>query len=255
VNTVELVVQFELEDMRRKQFEFEDRLKPLLQAESRSLDNLMHPPNVPSNRRPRWAVTKGEKMLIATDTTLDLTLNFHDAHPQDGVLAVVSKHASVIDEAVGALLPPEKIRLAGCVVTVNFSYEGPQEDVEDDIARMLLKAPPLGKINSANVAVGYRGRSDFPDFNFNYTANGYVMFNVTVDPTSGPLVASPIDVDRADPKERGLQIRVDVNDRDVGSEGPAAAHRLTTLIPACRDALISGLQEFLQDDSVVVADL
>jgi hypothetical protein len=144
VNTVELVVQLEqIENMRRLQFDFEDRLKPLLQVESRSLDNVPPPPGVSRNRLPRWVMAKGNKLLIATDTNIALTLNFHDAPPQAGVLSVVERHAKLVDDAIGRLIPPEKVQFVGCIFAVNFTYSGAVQDIEADIARYCSQAAEI----------------------------------------------------------------------------------------------------------------
>jgi hypothetical protein len=258
VNTVELVVQLEqIENMHRLQFDFEDRLKPLLQVESRSLDNVPPPPGVSRNRLPRWVMAKGDKLLIATDTSIALTLNFHGTAPQAGVLSVVERHAKLVDDAIQRLIPPEKVQFVGCVFAVNFTYSGSAQHVETDIAQMLLKSPAQGDVVLANAALGYRGRPGFSNLNFHYGAQGYRTVDITMptDSAAGLVPFTEEDVGSAKAREWGLAIRIDVNSRATGSVGADGARSLVSLMPACKDALTSGLREFLQDQSVEVDGL
>lgn len=260
ISTIEMVVRVEQIDMRRQQFAFEDALKSVFAGPSKSLDNIPHPPGP----TPRWMLADGEKLLIANDQTLNLTLNFQGSRPQSGIIAVAEKYGRALDIAIDSIVSRDKVIFAGVVASINCSSATSDIEISQEITRLMINTKmPLERVITASVGIGYVGIGAFESFNFYYQVSPYRSLNIPV-PTrqSAMSTIQTIDADSIAPSEVGLLIRIDVNDRKLNGQQfyPSRKEQihkgmLVPLVPACREACTVGLREILGKPEIEVEGL
>ena len=259
ITSIELVVRIEQVEVRRLQFEFEDALKSIFPTGSKSLDNAPRPPGPV----PRWMMVDGDKLLIATDQSLSLALNFQHNRPQHGAIAVAEKYAQSLDAAVGRIIEREKRIFAGVVMTVNLSSYGANErELSQRVAEIMLSTKiPLSRVVSSAASIAYVGSGGFEAFNFGYTVNPYKLVNVQLpaQATNFAMQMQPIDAETLPAQELGISIRIDVNDRNTEGQDIGAVRlarpdhgSLASLIPACRAACDLELKNLLADPTLEV---
>jgi len=259
VASIELVVRTKPQDMRRRQFDFEDELKTIFPSPSKSLDNMPHPPGMV----PRWLLADGEKLLIATDQSVGLTLSFQSGRPQKGAISVAERYSRSLDSAVEKIIGKSNIIFGGIVTMVNFVAARGEPEISQDIAKRLLSTKkPLQRIISASATIGYRGEGEAERFNFLYQVAPFKTVNVPTPSVPGSIGnIQPIDVDSYPAVAVGLQIRIDVNDRhseapdNLGGTSSPQQGSLLSLIPICRAACGPGLRDLLDDQSLEVDGL
>jgi hypothetical protein len=256
VSTAEMVIRFDKPDgVRRLQFDFEDELKGIFPQPSKAIDTpLSVPPpgqiGIGQGAPLRWILNDGRKVLLASDLSLNLHFNFENGPPQQGIESVLRRHATELDRAAEKILGKSNILFAGIVLQINFVYAGLELDIHKDIAKMLINVPPGLNITTSSVAIGYRGRPKFDAINFFYNFATYksVQVNLPVPPET----QRPVDLEAIAPSEKGLQVRVDVNDRNQSRDGHLAKSdgSLNPLIPACLAACRDGLSELLREPNL-----
>ncbi len=246
--------------MRRLQFDFEDALKSTFSNGSKSLDNTPQPPGPIS----RWIMADGDKFLVATDQSLSLSLNFQNNRPQHGAISVAERYSKNLDSAVRKFIDPEKILFSGIVMTINLPCSGSDTEMSREIARLMITTKiPLDQIVSASASIGYTGTDAYKPFNFHYNVVPYKLVNVQLQagPDGIPAPQS-IDTDGLPSIEKGLAVRIDVNDRILDGQNIGLARKarsdhgsLSSLIPACREACNAGLKDLFRNPDFEVDGL
>lgn len=262
VANVECAIRVDLPEgnIRRLQFAFEEELKSIFKEPSRAFDPQQVPANfgpiMSASPLPRWFISENRKALIATDSSMSLNFNFVGYTPNDGVFSVVRKNVASLDLAVDKLIGRGNVLFAGIVVGMNFVFGGAEALISQDIASALLRIPEGLDVNNASAGVGFRGDGSYARFNFSYNFAPYRTVSITA-PVSRMPMPSSVDLEALEPTERGLQIRVDVNDRgsdDLGDAG-AVRGRLTEIIEASRMACGVQLNAFFRDINLTVSGL
>lgn len=220
-------------EIRRRVFEFEDAFK----AEFPSPAQV---PNVADDTpadAPRFVLQAGKKQLIVTASAVLLQMDFSEGLPGKGMISdVLNKYAVLMDKALDALLPSAP-SFSGIAVVVAKPYSGTGYDLMRIVQnRLLADKVRWSKPAASNISTGFLSDAGFYrvfDFSF------YKTFNFSV--ANGERIE--IDQDFTEAHDEGLQVKVDVNNRNE----MRSQRDFTRLLPELKQALSIDLPEIFPE--------
>lgn len=194
---VNLVRRFPEQNLRRKQFEFEDAFRTYIDAEP-----VLHPrPPGSSPDLPRFQISDGKRSLTVSDSAVGLSLVFESVPPK-GMLPPLLAAAERMDKCVHIYGSQEKYFL-GLVIETEMVFA--DSGALYEVYRGVIGRDPVPgmKIFSYSDSVEGDGRAVFLELSHFHRFN----INAMVRPDQ-PLF---IDTDFVEPGDAGLKVKIDIN--------------------------------------------
>ena len=239
LSSVILIRRFPREDMRRKQFDFEDLFASYIHATSQSLPT--SPEAAPA--QPRFIISDTKRTLVVSNVTVQLTLDFGASFPAKSTFkSVLSRPAELMDKMAEQLLSHQRRAYSAIVVEWVCPKKGDLESLSRELAALNLKPQFPDPIAFYTASIGLRSG----EFYKTVELAVYKRFQ-TPPPGLGGLHLD-LDFDDDPVPEEGLQIKVDANTKPQMDRPPKSA--FAALIPVLQSAVEQDLAPLIGSDLV-----
>jgi hypothetical protein len=229
LETITFVRRFERVDVRRLQFQFEDVFRDYIKAEAQSQNA---GPNAPLSA-PQFVMADNKRTLIASNSSIQLSLNFHEGNTKKSLAELCDQPAKLMDQVSSLLSLGTKHYYSGLVIVGTAKIKSP---IDYSTAFFEAFAPNRfqGELSTADIQVGERTNGVNSLVALTTVTLYSKMINVSV-PTE-------IDLDFTGGAQPAVQVKIDINDKDLRMTNEHRSFReLTNNIHRASTTLFSGL--------------
>lgn len=199
------------------QFLFEDEFSKLIGRPAQPLPTL----NAPGNQ-PRFIITDGKRTLAVSNVSAQLTLDFGKSLPSGQSMAgVLKRPAAEMDAALDKIFAHQK-RAYSAIIVVWVAPNPNLERLAQELAGVLIKPTFSETITTASIVLGLQAG----EFNRTVEVSQYKTW-LRMAALGAPFLA--VDQDFDPPDDLGLQIKLDVNNKQLMDAPPKGA--LSAIIP------------------------
>jgi hypothetical protein len=212
-STAILIRRHARQDVRRKQFEFEDEFGPKLGTMA-TVFNL--PPNAPA-AQPRFAFVAPPVNLTVSDVAAQLTFQLGGPVPsKPPTSAELSEWASQLHRGFNKIYSGQRKWYSGVILVAEFPKGLPDFEISS-LGAVLFKPALQDHISSFSAIVAYRRAA----LNYAFEVAQYISYIRTGAAPPEPIT---IDEDFDPPAEEGVSVKVDVNNKPQKDEPPSESN-------------------------------
>lgn len=218
------------DDVRRKQFEFEDIFAQYINAKTVAAAA----PPFQSADRPLFTMGDGKRLLLATEQSIQLTLNFGTA-PKGGIRPAIARAEELMTRVQQSLAHQSRY-YEGLIVSATFVPLSP-EKARNLVYQEVFGRDPHPELDTFSASRGSVGARFNNQIDLQFVRQ--VEFSASVSPAS-PLVQFDVDFGPGDFKPAAL-LKFDVNSKPLKDEPEGSV--FAEMVSALADLVRSDAQQ------------